>query len=184
MDNNPSVKSFQHKSSHSYISLSTFFFFFYFKGILAKLTLKFKPSATTVLANKIKYLVLLYTKIISLTIPSTPDIAQKLIQPTMQCLHFVSQEAAIYLFCIYKLHTLLCHLNLKPPVVKQRIERSLNTDKKIRVLERAVTNAGWCYQPGKINDAPQQILPAWADTSPSSQSGWGCLPVLEGPWWE
>lgn len=156
------MKSFQHESSHSYISLSTFFFLFYFKDILAKLTLKFKPSATTPLANKIKYLVQLYTKIISLTIPSTPDIAQKLIQPTKQWLHFVSPEAAIYLFCIYKLHTLLCHLNLKPPVVKQRIERSLNTDKKssrkscdkCRIMLLAWQNK--CEN----HDAPQQILPA------------------------
>lgn len=27
-----------------------------------------------------------------------------------------------------------------------------------------------------------QILPAWADRSSSPQFGWGCLPLLEGPW--
>lgn len=33
------------------------------------------------------------------------------------------------------------------------------------------------------HDAPQQILPAQADTSSSSpRVGWGCLPLLEGPW--
>lgn len=33
------------------------------------------------------------------------------------------------------------------------------------------------------HDAPQQILPARADTCTSSpRVGWGCLPLLEGPW--